>query len=76
MVPTLREPLFCPGPGGSSLSQVLGVECKVPTKEKVWGRAGLMAEFCGTQGSIRLVPALRWSHRFEGCALGTRLPGS
>lgn len=35
-----------------------------------------MAELRGPQGSIWLVPALRWSCRFEGCALGSRLPGS
>lgn len=42
------------------------MECKVRTGEKVWGRAGLIAEVCGTQGSIRLVAALRCSRRFEG----------
>lgn len=51
------------------------MECKVRTGEKVWGiasaegsraRAGLMAEVCGTQGSIRLEAALRCSRRFEG----------
>lgn len=32
--------------------------------------------FCGTQGSTQLVPALRWSCRFEGCAPKRELLGS
>lgn len=51
--------------------------CKAQTGEKVWDGAGRwMAELCGTQGSIRQEPALRWSCRFEGCALGAWQPGS
>lgn len=76
MVPTLKEPLFCLGAEERQFVPGSGAECKAPTREKVWGRAGLMAGLCGTQGSIRLVSALKQSCRFEGYALGARLPGS
>lgn len=52
------------------------MECKAQIEEKVWGRAALMAELCGTQGSIQLVSALKRSRRFEVHALGTRLQRS
>lgn len=74
--PPSRSPCFVWGQRRDSLCQALGAECKAQTREKVWGRADLMAGLCGTQGSIRLVSALKQSCRFEGCALGARLPGS
>ena len=74
VVPTLQEPLVCQGE----------MVCAEPWERRTWSRLERTrgvgwAEgwlFCGTQGSTQFVPVLRWSCRFEGCALSARLLGS
>lgn len=74
VVRTLQEPLICQGEVVCAEPWDRRTRSRLERKHGVGWAEGWL--FCGTQGSTQLVPALRWSCRFEGCALSGRLLGS